>query len=87
MIFRSYVGDRDLGSGGRPVMRTRITAPGAGEHLTIPGMMTVMNVCIVGGGRRSLADRLGPGGVEAEDKDEVVVNKSVMSRVVKVGIK
>jgi len=69
--LRKYVGDRavDQQQGGRGMMRNRIaiTAPGAGRGL----------------GRRSLGDRLGSSGDGDMERDEEVVNKSVMSRVVK----
>ena len=46
--------------------------------------MNVDDISGRGAGRRSLGDRLGSSGDGDTERDEEVVNKSVMSRVVKV---
>ena len=79
----------DQQQGGRGMMRNRIaiTAPGAGEETDIrnvDGEYILTCVSGRGAGRRSLGDRLGSSGDGDAERDEEVVNKSVMSRVVKV---
>ena len=79
------------------MMRNRIaiTAPGAGakssETLTMTTDVRVRTIltCVTGrgAGRRSLGDRLGSSGDGDTERDEEVVNKSVMSRVVKVRLR
>ena len=97
ILSRKYVGDRavDQQQGGRGMMRNRIaiTAPGAGEESseTLAMMLdkgTILT-CVTGrgAGRRSLGDRLGSSGDGDTERDEEVVNKSVMSRVVKVRLR
>lgn len=70
--LRKYVGDRVVEAQSRPAVRNRITGPGGGVSATTGR-----------GGRRSLGDRLGGPDGEERPAEEDVVNKSVMSRVVK----
>jgi len=67
--LRKYVGDRAVENQSRPTVRNRITGPGA--------------VTTGRGGRRSLGDRLGAPDGDDRSEESDVVNKSVMSRVVK----
>ena len=79
----------------RPAVRNRITGPGGGGvgtnttgnfslHCSLTQFVTT-RIPSGRGGRRSLGDRLGgEEGGERREEEEDVVNKSVMSRVVKV---
>ena len=97
-IFSKYVGDRAVEGQVRPAVRNRITGPGGGTggannntgncwliSSTTPPVLTILFPS-GRGGRRSLGDRLGgpDGEGRREDEEDDVVNKSVMSRVVKV---
>ena len=84
-ISRKYVGDRAVENQSRPTVRNRITGPGAvttGNTSLYP--TTTSNMISGRGGRRSLGDRLGAADGDDRSEESDVVNKSVMSRVVKV---